>query len=64
MYDKRNFDEIDRYSKFSGKRNIDLMDQLDKVNQVNKRNFDEIDRWAGMVFNTFFNITNNTFLLF
>ncbi|XP_058831824.1 uncharacterized protein LOC131690243 [Topomyia yanbarensis] len=33
MYDKRNFDEIDRYSKFSG-------------NQAYKRNFDEIDRWA------------------
>uniref|UniRef100_A0A8D8III8 Orcokinin peptides type A n=2 Tax=Culex pipiens TaxID=7175 RepID=A0A8D8III8_CULPI len=46
MYDKRNFDEIDRYSKFSGKRNIDFMDQFDKVSQV-KRNFDEIDRWAG-----------------
>uniref|UniRef100_A0A1Q3FZS2 Putative orcokinin peptides type b-like protein n=1 Tax=Culex tarsalis TaxID=7177 RepID=A0A1Q3FZS2_CULTA len=47
MYDKRNFDEIDRYSKFSGKRNMDFMDQYDKVSQVNKRNFDEIDRWAG-----------------
>ncbi|XP_058461540.1 uncharacterized protein LOC131436690 [Malaya genurostris] len=43
MYDKRNFDEIDRYSKFSGKRTRYDMDDL---NQAYKRNFDEIDRWA------------------
>ncbi|XP_062559807.1 uncharacterized protein LOC134224467 [Armigeres subalbatus] len=36
MYDKRNFDEIDRYSTFGGKRNNEF-----------KRNFDEIDQWAG-----------------
>lgn len=46
MYDKRNFDEIDRYSTFGGKRNYDFMDLNDRQNAV-KRNFDEIDRYAG-----------------
>lgn len=46
MYDKRNFDEIDRYSTFGGKRNYDFMDLNDHQNAV-KRNFDEIDRYAG-----------------
>ncbi|XP_065083061.1 uncharacterized protein LOC135705318 [Ochlerotatus camptorhynchus] len=46
MYDKRNFDEIDRYSTFGGKRNYDFMDLNDRQNTV-KRNFDEIDRHAG-----------------
>ncbi|XP_055625468.1 orcokinin peptides type A-like isoform X2 [Toxorhynchites rutilus septentrionalis] len=46
MYNKRNFDEIDRYSKFSGKRNFELADHTAEMGLV-KRNFDEIDRWAG-----------------
>nr|XP_029736202.1 uncharacterized protein LOC115270968 [Aedes albopictus] len=46
MYDKRNFDEIDRYSTFGGKRNFEFMNPQDRHSTI-KRNFDEIDQWAG-----------------
>lgn len=46
IYDKRNFDEIDRYggmSGLNGKRNFDEIDRVG-MNGIHKRNFDEIDR--------------------
>ncbi|XP_055528046.1 orcokinin peptides type B-like [Wyeomyia smithii] len=46
MYDKRNFDEIDRFSKFNAKRNIELADMSDRLHAPSKRQFDEIDRYA------------------
>ncbi|XP_053689824.1 uncharacterized protein LOC128738596 [Sabethes cyaneus] len=46
MYDKRNFDEIDRYSKFNAKRSFELADLGERMHTPNKRQFDEIDRYA------------------
>jgi hypothetical protein len=55
---KRNFDEIDRWSSFGGKRskgkrNFDEIDRYGIMykkafneHNLNKRQFDEIDRWA------------------
>ncbi|XP_055601027.1 uncharacterized protein LOC129749921 isoform X2 [Uranotaenia lowii] len=45
MYEKRNFDEIDRFSSFGGKRNYGLIDQYETPS-MGKRQFDEIDRFA------------------
>uniref|UniRef100_A0A182PRA7 Orcokinin n=1 Tax=Anopheles epiroticus TaxID=199890 RepID=A0A182PRA7_9DIPT len=54
MYDKRNFDEIDRFARFNGKRNLDYepsyAGSMDHGynGRFNKRNFDEIDRFNGI----------------
>uniref|UniRef100_A0A182NPD5 Orcokinin n=1 Tax=Anopheles dirus TaxID=7168 RepID=A0A182NPD5_9DIPT len=51
MYDKRNFDEIDRFARFNGKRNLDYepsyAGSMDHGynGRFSKRNFDEIDRF-------------------
>lgn len=51
MYDKRNFDEIDRFARFNGKRNLDYepsyTGSMDHGynGRFSKRNFDEIDRF-------------------
>ncbi|XP_055601026.1 uncharacterized protein LOC129749921 isoform X1 [Uranotaenia lowii] len=47
MYEKRNFDEIDRFSSFGGKRNYGLIGQYETPSMV-KRQFDEIDSFAGV----------------
>ncbi|EAA00581.3 AGAP012220-PA [Anopheles gambiae str. PEST] len=54
MYDKRNFDEIDRFARFNGKRNLDYepsytgsADHNGYNGRFSKRNFDEIDRFNG-----------------
>uniref|UniRef100_A0A182UYF0 Uncharacterized protein n=1 Tax=Anopheles merus TaxID=30066 RepID=A0A182UYF0_ANOME len=54
MYDKRNFDEIDRFARFNGKRNLDYEPSYTGSadhgynGRFSKRNFDEIDRFNGM----------------
>uniref|UniRef100_A0A182Y1Z6 Uncharacterized protein n=1 Tax=Anopheles stephensi TaxID=30069 RepID=A0A182Y1Z6_ANOST len=51
MYDKRNFDEIDRFARFNGKRNLDYEPSYTGSvdhgynGRFSKRNFDEIDRF-------------------
>ncbi|XP_049545335.1 uncharacterized protein LOC125957024 [Anopheles darlingi] len=51
MYEKRNFDEIDRFARFNGKRNLDYepsyVGTMDHgySGRMSKRNFDEIDRF-------------------
>uniref|UniRef100_A0AAG5DNC7 Orcokinin n=1 Tax=Anopheles atroparvus TaxID=41427 RepID=A0AAG5DNC7_ANOAO len=51
MYDKRNFDEIDRFARFNGKRNLDYEPSFNGATdhgyngRFSKRNFDEIDRY-------------------
>ncbi|XP_058116511.1 uncharacterized protein LOC131259106 [Anopheles coustani] len=57
MYDKRNFDEIDRFARFNGKRNLDYEPSLTGSTdhgyngRFSKRNFDEIDRYnAGFTY--------------
>ena len=53
MYDKRNFDEIDRFARFNGKRNLDYEPSYTGSadhgynGRFSKRNFDEIDRFNG-----------------
>ncbi|XP_052860236.1 orcokinin peptides type A-like isoform X1 [Anopheles cruzii] len=51
MYDKRNFDEIDRFARFNGKRNLDYepsyVGDHGYNGRLSKRNFDEIDRYNG-----------------
>ncbi|XP_053679791.1 uncharacterized protein LOC128730736 isoform X2 [Anopheles nili] len=52
MYDKRNFDEIDRFARFNGKRNLGFEPSYTGGSpdhgyngRYSKRNFDEIDRF-------------------
>ncbi|XP_058066496.1 uncharacterized protein LOC131216102 [Anopheles bellator] len=53
MYDKRNFDEIDRFARFNGKRNLDYEPSYvgtgdhGYYGRMSKRNFDDIDRYNG-----------------
>uniref|UniRef100_A0A182QQJ0 Orcokinin n=1 Tax=Anopheles farauti TaxID=69004 RepID=A0A182QQJ0_9DIPT len=57
MYDKRNFDEIDRFARFNGKRNLDYEPSYAGTvdhgynGRFSKRNFDEIDRFNAAGFN-------------